>query len=365
MSHSQPIRVLYCIDRLLAGGTEKQLMGLVRALDRRVVEPHVCTLVPGEINPATLGCPAIELGIHSLRSTSLFQVWRRYRDFLREAAVDVVHTFFQDATFIAQLFSVRTAVRARVVSFRDLGFWRTRAKVVQMRTVYPLVDRFVANSKAVATAFQRADHLSPVRFTVIYNGMDVPAGPPTPRPPEAPLVCCVANFDRPVKRIDLFIDVAGVIARSRPDVRFVVVGDGPARASLAERARGQGLGETLQFTGRLDDVGEVLRRASVGIVPSDSEGFSNAVLEYMAAGVACVARDVGGNREVVEHRRNGMLVEGDDPRHLAAAALALLDDRGLAASVVAAAYVTVSTRFSWGAAARAHEDLYRSLLGER
>lgn len=359
----QPIRVLFCIDSMIHGGTEKQLAGLIRRFDRQRVLPFLCTLKPSKIDLAILACETIELGFQSFRHVGVVhEVWR-LRRFVREHHIDVVHTFFQDATVLGLLASVASGVRKRVAAFRDLGFWRTRRTALQMRLAYGWFDGFVANSQAIAQWAARSYRIPAERIEVIYNGVAVANERPAHERPAVPIVGTVANLDRPVKRVDLFVEAAALVARDVRDVRFVVVGDGPLRPGLVELARARGLGDRVEFVGSMADPSEIVARFDVGVMCSDSEGFSNAILEFMVAGVPTVARRVAGNIELVESGVTGVLVDSAEPSDVARAILTLLRDEGARRRMGETARRRARETYTWDRCVRAYEAYYRQLLG--
>lgn len=319
-----PIRVLYCIEALLPGGTEKQLASLIKGIDRRRFQPSLCTLKPSKSDLSVLECPTIELGFRSFFSPRALGCIHRLRRFIAEQQIDVVQTFFQDPTLVAWLASLRTRAGARIATFRDLGFWRTPAKVAQLRLAYPCFQGFIANSRAVAQVVHEQDRIALERIQIIPNGVVIPPRRDRAATRERPVVGLVANLDRPVKRVDLFLQVAQRIHREIQDVQFVIVGDGHLRPGLTADAGRMGLDGAVRFVGAVEDATDYISRFDVGMICSDSEGLSNAILEYMAAGIPTVARDVGGNAEAVVSGKTGILVPSDQPQAIAEAVLRLL-----------------------------------------
>ena len=358
---TSPIRVVYCIEAMVHGGTEKQLAALIKGVDRSRITPSLCVLKPSSMDLTSLDCAVLELGFRSFRTPGALGCLRRMRRFILSQRADVIQTYFQDPTLLGWLASIQTPVRARIASFRDLGFWRTRAKVAQLRLAYPAFDGFIANSAAVARHVHQADGIPLERIEVIPNGV-VMSAQARPRPAGRPVVGIVANLDRPVKRVDLFLNAARIVAASVPDVEFAVIGDGHLRPSLADQAKELGLGDRVRFTGSVADAGEEIRRLSVGVIASDSEGLSNAILEYMAAGVPTVARAVGGNGDAVVDGETGHLVQGSDPAALADAIVGLLRDEPRRLRMGIRAFTVARQRFSMDACVRRHEDYYERLL---
>ena len=357
---ARAIRVLYCIESMLHGGTEKQLAELITRIDRADVEPFLCTLRPSRMDLAALNVPVLELGFRSFRSPRTLAAAWQLRRFVRAHGIDVVHTFFQDPTLLAAIATTGQRVK-RIVSFRDLGFWRTPAKVRQMHAAYPRFDGFLANAHAIARQIHRLDGIPLERIAVIPNGVDVVETVEAP-PESGPVAVTVANLDRPVKRVDLFLSAAAIVAGALPDAKFVVVGDGPMRPELEAHAEALGIGARVEFTGSVANARDIIRGASVGVVPSDSEGLSNAILEYMAAGIPAVARDVGGNNELIVNGSTGYLVDSGEPAPIAGAMMAIMRSPSTARELGARARERARTEFSFEAMLRRHVRYYERLL---
>jgi glycosyltransferase involved in cell wall biosynthesis len=127
----------------------------------------------------------------------------------------------------------------------------------------------------------------------------------------------------PVKAQDRFLAAAACIRRAVPEARFLLVGDGPLRGALERQAAALGLSDTVGFTGARLDARDLVARASLMLVTSRSEGLSVAVLEALAAGVAVVATDVPGMRELLEGGA-GIVVRDASAEALAEQAVGLL-----------------------------------------
>ena len=142
------------------------------------------------------------------------------------------------------------------------------------------------------------------------------------------------------------LEAAARVVERRPDVRFVLVGEGELRPALESRARELGLGDRVLFTGAREDVPELLASLDVFAFPSLFEGLCVAVIEAQAAGVPVVATPVGGIRETVEDGKTGLLVPPRDAQALAGAILRLLEQPGEGKRLAAEAKRRVHARFS-------------------
>jgi len=360
MTVTQPIKILYCIDALLRGGTELQLTGLIERLDRSRFSPHLLTIRPSppELTPAD--CPHLDWHVPRLISPAGLRDIARLARFLRRENFQVVQTFFQDSTVVGGAAARLAGVPTRIACFRDLGFWRTRRQALLLHRIYPRMTGFLCNAEVVKRNFVQNDGLDPADIRVIYNGLDVPTLPWVEHDGPTLHVGIVGNLSRRVKRTDLFIQAAAAVtARSAAEeVVWHIIGDGPFRPEYEAMARDAGIAENVVFAGRIEDVAGYLERMQVGVLCSDSEGFSNALLEYMLKGCACVATDVGGNSEAIEHERTGLLVPPDDVAALAAALERLITDLPLRQRLTASARRFAETQFNWDKCVREHEAVY-------
>jgi glycosyltransferase involved in cell wall biosynthesis len=359
-----PVNILYIIDSLTHGGTEKQLVQLIQQLDTVNYRPHICTLKVSESIYNELQMPKVCLNFQSFLRPSIFWTILTLVSFMRQHKIDIVQTFFQDPFLLAAM--IKPFSRARLVgAFRDLGFWRTPAETWKMRLAYPLFDGFIANSQAVKKHFCDMDEITPHRIEVVYNGIDLAAvakNRASSRNTENPVIGIVANLNRPVKRVQDFIEAAAIVHQRHPDMRFVVIGDGPLRKDLEELAKQLGLDEVLAFTGRVANPLEYVATFSIGVITSETEGLCNAILEYMACGVPTVATDAGGNSELLQDGITGFLYPVSQIEDLADLLGRLINQPELRDKMGRAARKAVEEIFSSRVMVMNHQLFYERLL---
>jgi glycosyltransferase involved in cell wall biosynthesis len=221
------------------------------------------------------------------------------------------------------------------------------------------------------------DYLETVRpdnpeSVILYNGVDVeafaaPPGKETLRALSAslgidgrvPVLLNVARLHRNKRHEDLLQAFTTVLARHAGAV-LLVAGDGDRRVDLETRVRELGIGDSVRLLGSRDDVRDLYHLADVNVLSSSKEGFSNVVLEAMAAGVPQVLTDVGGNAEAIGESGCGLLVAARDPEALAAAILEVIGDPSRARTMRAAA-LERARRFSVAEQVRRTEELYLEL----
>jgi len=166
----------------------------------------------------------------------------------------------------------------------------------------------------------------------------------------------------PDKGIAWLLEVWKDVLREAETCRLLVVGDGPDGPRLRALARRLGVKDAVSFLGYQENVDPILSIADILVLPSLSEGMSNALLEGMSHGLAVVATDVPGNRAVIEHGRDGVLVAYGDRPALRQALLSLLRDSNLRVRLGQAARQKSESAFSIRAVANTYCTVYRDLV---
>ena len=315
---------------------------------------------------AQLGLRVIRVGATTLRNPLSWFRLLQVGLALRRSGHKLSHVFFNDSSVMVppafRLFGIRC-----LISRRDLGYWYTPGYLAALRLTRHFIAGAVVNSQAVKSVTMENENIPSGKVEVIYNGyegldLDRRSGGsanPVPTQHEC-LAVLVANI-RPIKRID---DAIRAIAQARVsgvDIGLMVIGDG-ASENLQELAGHLGIGSSVHFVGPRTDVSECLKSADVGILCSDSEGFSNAVVEYMVAGLPVVCSAVGGNVEAIRHGETGYLFEKGDWKSMAEFMVTLVNNRALRSEMSRNAREFAEQRFSMDSMMRSHVRLYKRVL---
>src|SRR5438094_9251895 len=225
------------------------------------------------------------------------------------------------------------------------------------RVSFRLAHRVIANCHVVENQLIR-EGVNPKRIVQHYNGLDlkrmrVPAGVPRSDvrakfglPHDRLLISIVANLHNPVKDHPMFLRAAARVRAVVPDTAFVIAGEGELRENLRELAEQLGIRNDVFFIGRCEDVASLLFASDVGALSSKAEGFANAILEYMAAGLPVVATDVGGVREAIVEGKSGFIVASADADAMATRILQVLSDDENARTTGARGNAIVSAKFA-------------------
>jgi glycosyltransferase involved in cell wall biosynthesis len=336
----RPIRILYLIDKIVTprAGTERQLLRLIHGLPRDEFQPYLAFFQSTPwVETNDLGLPWLCIGSSRLRSLRVLSNLARFSTYLRKEQIDIVQCHFPTSITAGVLAARLAGVRQVLSCRRDMGFWYTPTSRLALRFCNLFATRILVNSKGVARMVEKIEGVQQTKIHVIYNGVPLMDLKPKPWietikrqmgiPPNAPVVGIVANFNRLVKRLDLFLYAAAYVAKQKTGAFFVIIGSGDMLEESVELSRRLGIKPITVFLGSVDDPIHFVQTFDVAVNSSDSEGFSNAILEYMACGIPVVATDTGGNREIVKHGLNGILVPPGDAIELAAAILKLLQDK--------------------------------------
>ncbi len=268
----------------------------------------------------------------------------RLTDLIESYGVDIVHAHQYTPMCYAAMAGRRGRIRPKLI-FTEHGRHypdrRRLKRIAANRLMFNgRIDRITAVGEFVKRALVSNEAFPPQRVEVIYNGIqperfergDLPDAATVRRelnlPANRPVILHVGGL-RPVKDHGMAIDaLAHLHAQGCPAV-LVLVGDGPERQAIFERAEQRGVGKFVKHLGWRGDVERLWRGADVALNCSLSEGVSVALLEAMAAGRAVAATDVGGNGEVVIHGETGLLSPRGNAEALADALRRLLDDAAL------------------------------------
>jgi glycosyltransferase involved in cell wall biosynthesis len=238
------------------------------------------------------------------------------------------------------------------------------------RRINRLADRIIAVSDSVRRTHVGAGLAPGEQVVTIRNGIDLARFRDLLPPAEAnelrhiPADAFIGTVGRMTEQkghIYLLHAIPAVLARY-PEARFVWIGEGPERASLATEARRLGLLDNVWFMGGRPEAWRWLSLFDFTVLPSVFEGLPLAALESMAAGRAVVGARACGTVDAISHGETGLLVEPRSPDALAAAILRLLDDPRERARMGAQARRRVEAEFSAQRMAHEHHELYRRLL---
>lgn len=381
-SRGPPVRVLIACDHIdfdgaLHGGG-RQLIELMRALDRSRVEPLFCVLRRQSALGAKLiaqGLPLVFFGDARFNPITLL----RFVRLIRSGRVQALHlTDFGASTFgrIAGLL-MRVPAIVQIISHHSSHTHRGFPRHVAL--AYRSLARSTAKALAISESV-RAFAIEKMGFSeqqveVLYyplpqysfsvNSCAEPAQLRAQHRLDAqgPVIGAVTRFF-PVKGMRHLIAAFSEILRAKPRARLVLVGTGPEEDALRAQCVDLGIDGSVVFAGFQREVEPYVRLFDVSVVPSLEEGFGLVAIESMVLGTPVVASRIDGLREIIEDGVSGLLVEPADPHAIAQAVLRVLDDRDLHQRLSDGGRA-VAKRFSLDRYAARLTELYEQLASSR
>src|SRR5271165_4348840 len=367
-----PASVLLLTRSLGEGGTERQLAELARAFDPKRFIPHIgCSVASGfradELRRS--GLSILHLPMNSLVSRQGLEAIVRLKRYVRANGIELVHAF--DAPMIvfgvpAGRLSAAQVVLSSQRCYEDT-IYPPHQKYVHLS--HRLAHGVVANCDAMRKHLLEHYHVPDRKIRVCHNGLDTTVFRPGPRrrPPElkqASLVIGVVSVLRAEKALPLLLEAFCAVRDVTLGLMLLIVGSGPEEAGLRELSEKLGIAGQCVFQPATRDVAGWLHAIDIFVLPSRSEALSNAIMEAMGCGCCVVASRVGGNPELVEDGKTGLLFESGDSNALAEQLRRLIEHEQLRQTLAAAGAEKISIRFSIQTSANRMQEIYDEFLTE-
>ncbi|SFJ31674.1 glycosyltransferase [Planctomicrobium piriforme] len=361
-------RIAFCITDLDPGGAEKALFQIVTRLDRRHWEPRVYCLGPeAELAPKLRdqGIVTLCYGAKSWRSLGVFPWLISELELFRPS---LLQCFLFHANLVGRI-TGRAAGVPVILAGHRVAEREKQWHLWLERLTKRCVDHHVCVSQGVADHLVRHARIPPAALTVISNGVEIP--PPAEFPvnlqaefgfsPLSPVILAVGRL-HPQKDFLTLLEAFARVRERRPEVRLLIVGEGPQRADLEARAWQLGLGDTVQFAGYRADVSELMRQASVLAVTSRWEGMSNVILEALAVGLPVVATPVEGVAELARSRLAPVVVSQVGATGFSESLLSVLAASNSTSRTTVSAEALEEHGLTWNSVAARYDDLYVQLV---
>lgn len=369
-------RILHFTGSFNQGGTERQAIETVRGLvsagefDVRLVTLNANGPLLAEAKELTSGSISA-FPIDSFFSRSFVRAALACARLIKNENIDLIHSHDFYTNIFAAAAGSFAGVAVQIASKRETFGLRSRKQEAVENFIFNHTDAIIANSLAVKEMLGDRG-IESEKVSVIYNSLDTARfanananGIRTELhlPEDLPLITLVANLRHDVKNVPMLLRAAKTVSETMP-AHFVIAGEGPLETELKGQAAELGLAENVSFIGRSMKVPELLSASFAGVLTSDAEGFSNSIIEYLAAGKPVVATRVGGAAEVITEGETGFLVEANDSEKMAERLISLLRDSDKAARMGELGRNLVEDRFSRPKQIEALSELYRRKLSE-
>ncbi|AOY87506.1 glycosyltransferase [Marinobacter salinus] len=380
----QKVRILQFITPAGFYGAERWVLALANNIDP---ETMLCDLAVSDEGPeqdlsVADYYPRSAGNVHRLKMNGRFdwKVVSRLEQVIRERSIDVIHTHGYKSDILGLIAARRTGIKCvstphgfsgnvgiKLATFIRIGTMMLR----YFDAVAPLSEELMADMDRLKVPQKR------LRF--IRNGVDLKEIDATPRDEVANSVDPDAEKTRdashrtigfigqliPRKGIPDLLNAFDSLYESDPAIKLTLVGDGAQRAELESFASGRSSGQAVEFLGFRSDRLALLSTFDLFVMTSSLEGIPRCMMEAMAMGIPCVAYDIPGVDQLIEHRKTGLLVPLGDTQALKAACAEVLNNAKLAATLKTAARNKVKQQYSAERMANEYLQLFRDLIGEQ
>lgn len=361
-----------CLSTLQAGA-EKQIFELARRLDKTRYDITVVCMesdgpCPAEIRN-NLNCPYFALPVKRIYGLSGIRYGMQFYRQLKKKKADILLTYHFGSDIWGAFWGKLAGVKTIISNRRDMGFWRSFHHTWAYKLINPLVKKIVVVSAAVKDQVVREDGIPEDKIKIIYNGINYPITPDYRRINELKdnyhiaaddcVILHTANL-KPIKGHIYLLEALAKIIPQYPKVKLLIIGEGPIRGELSALAFELKIQKNVIFTGKVPNALQILDIAHIGVLPSLSEGMSNALLEYMACAKPSVATFVGGNPELIQSGVEGYLVNKENVQELKEVLLKLILDPLLRKQMGDAATKKIEKNFTVDKMTQHYQDLFDS-----
>lgn len=377
MAGHTTIKVCHIASGDLWAGAEVQLFTLLNSLSKeRELSLSVILLNPGKLSEK-LGDLNLDLIVLDEKKSGFQELRNSIIGKLRESPVDIVHSHRYKENILAGSIKARCHISRLVQTIHGIGephkginsLKSTISGGINRYFTKRYFDKIIAVSADIQSRLQII--YDPGKIVTIHNAVDPEQIKTSGNsfkiraelgiPPDAPLIGVIGRMV-PVKAYDTFLAMAPIILKSRPDSKFILVGDGPLKDELQLKAEQLGITDSVIFTGFRDDVLDLIDTLDIFVISSIHEGIPMALLEAMTLQKAIVSTAVGGINEVIEDNRSGLLVKSRDASDLAAACLKIIDNPALRSKLELGARARIDEEFSIEMLKHKVMDLYKNIL---
>lgn len=366
------MKVLVVCDRFGVGGTERHLLQVLPRIDHTRFQVELFLLRSGGTLEEEIRAAGIRVVSPAQRGAGMLSTSLTFWRALRTIRPNVVHFFLPRPYLVAGSIACAMSQSRMVMSRRSLNDYRVRHPVVWRveAHLHRRMSRLVGNSRAVVDQL-REESRGKVRVELIYNGIDIPAAASMTRaearrltgtPDGAIVIVAVANLIPYKGHADLIDALAMLRNQDSPRLSLICVGRDEGMLDVLRRMAARfGVSGSIRWVGEQRDVWPWWRAADIGVLCSHEEGFANAILEGMAAGLPMVVTDVGGNAEAVIDEETGIVVPPRAPSRLAEAIGRLATSPELRRRLSRNAAMRVRDHFSLQQCVLAYERLYEEI----
>lgn len=293
-----------------------------------------------------------------------------------DSQIDIVHIHTPLPPLVKTSLPIITTVHTPMLTdYRQVkvkSIFSLFSKISARFISYPLEKKLIQSSDIITTVSKsvaqelREFYLDSKSINEVENGVDEKFFYPKKEKSEKNVKygMFVGRIDREKGLFDL-VECGRYICKERPEFYFIIAGKGRDLKKLKNKTKKAGIQDKFIFLGQVDkeNLVKLYQDATLFIFPSYHEGLPSVVLEAMSCGLPIIVTDVRGNRDLITHRKNGIIIPPREPKKIAEAINILLEDENLREFLGKNARNTIIEKYTWDIIANKMLKCYKSLLG--
>ena len=376
MKEKKKIKVLQAIRQGQVGGGESHILSLVKHIDKSRFQPVVLSFTDGQMI-TELNNSGIENFVIPSEKAFDFTKWKKVKKLMQEEQIDLVHIHGTRATsniyWAAKNLGLPVIYTIHGWSFHDdQSLLIKKTRILFEKWITQKTDCNISVSASNQKTGQ--DNISHFESTIVYNGIDIEKFNPgnverrslrkeLNIPSDSLVISFIGRMTLQKNPLVLIKAFKKVIAKCSRAI-LLMVGDGDMKKAAKDLSKNIGLEKSVVFANFRTDVADILFSSDVYCLPSLWEGFPIGLLEAMAMSKPVIATQVDGSREIIQHNKNGILIEPKNEEMLVDAMLELIGNRNLRIELGKAARQTITERFDVCEMTKKIENLYVNVLSQ-
>ena len=364
------IKVVHLISQFGTGGAENGIINIANHIDTERFEMSICAFAGSGSQISRLDPNRTKYYQIEKRPGNDFKLPFRLIQLFKELRPDIIHTHAW-GTLCEGLIAAKAASIPAIIHGEHGTLQRKKGNIYVQRFAWRFADMVLSVSRNHAEQIAESIGFPKNRITVIANGVDTMRFNPEINGASLKNELQLKKEDIVIGTVGRLVDVKNhyllisafaKLSKFWPNIRLVIVGDGPLRDDLAKFAALWGCATKTHFLGRRSDVAHILAGMDIFALTSHNEGMSNTILEAMSSGIPVVATAVGGNPELVVNEATGILFAPNDLDQLIEALESLIHDPAKRKKWGEAGRARTIEKFSLEVMVRRYEQIYQLCL---
>ena len=361
--------VLHVVNGLRIGGTEKQLFSYLKYLNRERFNSTVFCITDAPLLNYNKNFE-FDIIIGNFKKFHPL-IFKNFADIIRKNKIDIIHSYLFHSNILSRCMGKVLQAPIVINEERGLEGWKKSWHVLLDKSTSRFADLIIANSKSVKENLITKIGITAERVMVVNTGIDfeefeglhvLQLNKKDFGFKENDIVVGSISRLQKIQGIAYLIEAAKIVSQKIPNIKFLIVGDGPEYDKLRTMEKMLALDNRIKFLGLRMDIRKILYLIDIFVRPSLEEGLPRGVMEAMASNKPFIASHVGGNIELADHGRNGILVPPKDSQALSDAILCLAKNPDLRAEMGRKGRKYLKQNFDWRYLALRRQEIYERLI---